>query len=689
MTAAEVRRKMLTKLAESKLDARDAQRLGFVPMLSPPSGISLPAPGFVIPYHDADGKANRFFRYRYLEQPKKNGFAALVESKPLRYTQPAGMPPEPYFSRFVPWQEFFALSGSPAFKILITEGELKANCASKLGYACIGLGGVWNFKNRETWLIPSLKRLRWADAPVYIIYDSDAVKNYQVMQGENALAQELLACGAQVYVVRLPTLPGQGKTGLDDYLVAEGTEKFEELLKNTLQWKVSRALHKLNEEIIYVTNPGMVLKFDTRQRMGPGPFMQHIYANRVMEVDAVGPKGAVTKKKNAAVEWIHWDYRGEVDHITYAPGKPTIITEASEVNLWPGWGVAQELVVPGDVSLWKKFMGYFFKDADPEDRKWFEQWLAYPLQYPGTKLFSAVVVHSLAKGTGKSLLGHTMWKIYGQNYSEIDEDTLLSNFNDWAENKQFVMAEEISGGDKRALGDRMKGMITRPLIRINTKFIPKYVLPDCVNYYFNSNHPDSFYIEDDDRRLFVHEIRCGRLVNFDPDFVKAYDRWYKTPACIGHLFHYFLHLDLSGFDPYAPARETEAKRNMLELGRSEAGAWVASVREDPARVLRLGRVDGIIAEPSPHVSHTLMTSEELFAIYTSQNSGGNLTRPGLSRALKYGGFRQVNKGEPVFTARGAVRLWAIQGDRTKLEGMLPKQLTEIYNGERIGKKEKY
>ncbi|MFZ0630231.1 MAG: hypothetical protein WA374_09135 [Acidobacteriaceae bacterium] len=37
--------------------------------------------------------------------------------------------------------------------------------------------------------------------------------------------------------------------------------------------------------------------------------------------------------------------------------------------------------------------------------------MAYPLQYPGTKLYSAVVLWTAQQGVGKSLLGYTMQQI--------------------------------------------------------------------------------------------------------------------------------------------------------------------------------------------------------------------------------------------------------------------------------------
>ena len=114
---------------------------------------------------------------------------------------------------------------------------------------------------------------------------------------------------------------------------------------------------------------------------------------------------------------------------------------------------------------------------------------------------------SLKHGTGKSTVGYTMGRIYGKNYVEIRDHDLNSLFNEWAENRQFVMGDEITGGEqKRDIADRMKSTITQKEIRINAKYVPSYTVPDRINYFFTSNHADAFFVEDTDRRYFVHQI---------------------------------------------------------------------------------------------------------------------------------------------------------------------------------------
>lgn len=567
-----VRQAMLEKLKLSDLTDGDAKTLRFEPYIAADAmKLNLPAAfaGFKLPYFDLEGRLSKFWRFRYLESTKV-GFDALTDKKPLRYAQPKRSLNELYVPP-VGGTNWSVIAKDPSIPLIITEGELKAACATKHGHPTIGLGGVWCFKsNSERMpLLPMFKEFTWNGRIVYICYDSDAVTNYMVMQAENALARELMLMGAEPMVVRLPELEGE-KTGIDDYIVHEGPEAFGELLGTATTWRAAQELFALNEEVLYVRDPGVILRMDTLQRISPRAFVDHAYSTRIYYEEQVSANGTKMVERSAAKEWLKWPQRAEVAKVTYAPGKPRV-TDRNELNVWRGWGVEAE---PGDISLWNQLMDFIFR-GDKEARNWFEQWCAYPLQHPGTKLYSCVVVHGVAQGTGKSLIGYTLGSIYGSNFTEVDDEDIHASHNEWAENKQFVLGDEITGGDKRAVSERLKRMITRRKIRLNPKYVPSYEVPDCINYYFTSNHPDSFFLEDADRRYFIWEV-IG--VPLSEAFYKKYDAALKNGELTRALFAYLLQLDTSGFNPNAPAPLTDAKKEMIDAGRSDLGSWVAMLR---------------------------------------------------------------------------------------------------------------
>ena len=115
--------------------------------------------------------------------------------------------------------------------------------------------------------------------------------------------------------------------------------------------------------------------------------------------------------------------RAEVERLTYAPGQLMDVEEKGVTcfNLWSGWGTAPK---KGDVKPFLALVDHIFTGAEPDAAKWFVLWLAYPLQHPGTKLHTAVVMWSPIEGVGKSMFGYTMKRIYGDNFVEIGQGHL-------------------------------------------------------------------------------------------------------------------------------------------------------------------------------------------------------------------------------------------------------------------------
>lgn len=649
-SAFDLRAAFITKIGESKLDSTSAKKLGLVPTPKAPKDLQFTEPGIVIPYFDLSGNKTQFYRYRYLKQPTYTGFAAMAKRKPLKYTQPKSSLNELYLPPLVDWEEIAADSLKP---ILITEGEFKAASATlNTEYPCIGLGGVWSWKStsRKMPMIPGFDLFNWDQRPVYIVYDSDAVTNPMVMQAENALAKALTELGAEPHIVRLPMGPENEKVGLDDYLIWKGEEGLEELLENSEVWESAKELHKLNEEVVYVRDPGLILRLDTLQRMAPRAFIDHAFSTRVYYEEVVTKKSTKLEKKSAPREWIQWPNRAEVPRVTYAPGEGKI-TDKRELNIWPGWGLHGDLQpVKGDIRPWKDLLDFLF-GAQLESRQWFERWCAYPIQYPGTKMYTSSVMWGLRHGTGKSFIGYALGKIYGKNFTEIDDDILKASHNEWAENKQFVMGDEITTGDKRSASDRMKTMITRQLLRLNPKYIPSYTVPDVINYYFTSNHPDSFFLEDDDRRFFIHEVKGSPM----PDkFYKEIEAWLGPPNIQGPgvpaLFYHLLNLELGDFQATSRALMTSSKRNMMDASRSDLGTWVNSLKDDPDSVLRIGNTV---------IPYILWRSEDLLAIY-DPNEKSRVTANGLARELSRQGFIKAADGQGVRTEKGQCRLWVVR-----------------------------
>jgi hypothetical protein len=134
---------------------------------------------------------------------------------------------------FWPW----ALA-TPGLQLLICEGWKKSLAAVSAGWAAVALPGVQMGRRRgadgSERLIEALQLLapgrRWL-----IAFDAEAKPSTarKVAGAAGALARALRAAGGRVEVARLPLLPGEAKTGLDDLLAAAGPEALDRALADT------------------------------------------------------------------------------------------------------------------------------------------------------------------------------------------------------------------------------------------------------------------------------------------------------------------------------------------------------------------------------------------------------------------------------------------------------------------------
>lgn len=627
---------MLEDLKRSGLGPRDAAALRLEPLdeaqtkrllgFDPPQAV----PSYRIPYLDPGGKDTGFFRLRLLGETSG-------DRKPLRYWQPPGTLPQLFFPRAEGFDLAAALA-DPSEPLYLTEGEKKAKAGCAAGLLTVGVGGVWAWRSKRSQTvrlaIPDLDLVEWKDRHVLFVFDSDVATKPDVQDALRALAREVLTRGGRPLTVKLPPGFGGAKVGLDDFLVAEGRAAFDALEPEPLLGRLADELWRLNEELAYVKESEAVWRFENRRFLSREQ-LGLAYANR--RITLVDARGAV-KQTAVITEWLNWPQRSEAPRVAFEPGEKPKLADGT-INLWRGWGVAPKA---GDVKPWAELLDYLF-EGDPVARRWFEAWCAYPLQHPGAKLYSAVVLFSLRHGVGKSLVGFTLGRLYGDAFAPLSQEDLASPFNPWAAGKLFALGDEVTGSDKRRDADRFKSLITRELVTVNAKFQPQYTIRDCLNYLFTTNHPDAFVLERDDRRFFIHEAGGEPK---DRAFYDRYDAWLNGtgPAA---LFAHLLRVDLREFHPKAPPPRTEARAAMVSLSFSDLDSFAEGLAADPDGALRL---DG-----KPYL-RTLVTLEELLAL---ADPGGQrrTSKIALAKALRRAGFKPL---PPVRLTDGVTRLWALR-----------------------------
>jgi hypothetical protein len=657
---------MRVRLAESGLTDAQAKLLGFEELSSAETqrlGSQDNRPSMRIPYFDDQGKRTSFFRVRYLGAP--TGFAANL-ARPPRYWQPGGTLNEVYLPPLLK-ERWHAVLQDPTKTVYITEGEIKAAVACARGVACIGLGGVDVFRAAKRGmpeLLPVLQEARWNQRPVAIIWDSDVGTKPDALTAQRKLAYELMRRGALPKLLALPPGPDGAKVGLDDFLLQHSVEALESLVEEAPVYEEAAALWSMNEEVLLIRYPPLLLERKTNEMLSVHDFLTVSYADRKY---ATRDSEGKVKTKPLAKAWLEWPGRFTLNHLTYAPGQP-LVTEARDCNLWRGWGVES---VKGDVTPFHDLLDHIFAGAEPGAREWFLKWAAYPLQHPGVKLFSGVLVWGVSHGTGKTLLGLTLKDIYGTNGGVIGDAEIHGSFNEWARNKQFIVGEEITGTDRRTDTNRLKALITQERVNINAKYMPLVTIPDCINYFFTSNEPNAFFLQDSDRRFFVHEVTSHPA---PLRFYHEFDTWRFKRGGTAHLRYYLEHLDISDFNPKGPAFQTKAKRDMIVDNKSDLGRWVHDLKEDPHRTLMpLG--NALAAEKC-----CLFTTTQLHTLFNPMGDFHRSTINGFARELKSAGFRRAYKdGLPVMTKQGNQKLWIVRNSEHWLK-QGPKACAEHWDG---------
>ncbi|MGG7604646.1 DUF5906 domain-containing protein [Massilia sp. BKSP1R2A-1] len=236
----------------------------------------------------------------------------------------------------------------------------------------------------------------------------------------------------------------------------------------------------------------------------------------------------------------------------------------SHVNIFLGWPLSPR----ENGELIKPILALLASLCDAEDRvedcvEWILRWLAYPLQHPGAKMQTALLMFGEKQGTGKSLFFQdVMLPIYGDYGTVASQHQLDSTFTAWRSRKLFVLFEEVlSRDDKYSHNGTLKYMITGKTMSINQKNLPERDERNHMNSAFLSNEPQPIPIELEDRRFMVIEARRKQ----DPQFYAEVQRSIAAGG-IEAFYHFLLNLPLDDFNEHTKPPMTLAKERVIEFG---------------------------------------------------------------------------------------------------------------------------
>lgn len=549
-------------------------------------GVTFDVPTYEIPYFNSHGVRTGYSRLKNLDVKKKFGRATKSHKskQAFKYLQKANTAPHLYIPPVYDWPRNED-DKIVVDKLVITEGEKKAIKACLCGIPCVALGGVDSFKSakRGIFLLEEFDDFDLESTDIEICYDSDLNTNEMVRKAMHQLANEIATRNpASIgYVMLDGESTGNGKLGLDDFL-NEYQEGHEKRAFDKLPRKVDRrqdVMTIFDNELCYLESASKLYNIQG----------DRYYDSNAALVTDYGPKYKIadpddTRKKIAAIKvWL--EDRGDntwCEKLVYEPGKSRRYKpEGSKLDCINLWKPSAVKPIKGDVDLWLQLVKYVM--VTPKNYEWFMQWLAYPLQKPGTKLLQGVFVYSRTQGVGKNFIIEPLLReIYGKQYSLIVSSQLDSDYNGWVKCKQFIFAEEIWMSDKRdretTMG-RLKSQISNEFVVVNEKYRPEESFKNYAQLYMTANQSNALALEADDRRVFVVHAPEQQLAE---DFYEELDAWCKQPDSAGKVLNHLLHeVDISKFNPRANAPFTDDKDEIIEQTRDMVQSYIATLASRP------------------------------------------------------------------------------------------------------------
>ena len=230
------------------------------------------------------------------------------------------------------------------------------------------------------------------------------------------------------------------------------------------------------------------------------------------------------------------------------------------LNTWQGWPMRP---ASGKCDVLLDLIAYLCgKESNGNEcYEWLLNWMAYPLQNPGAKMASAVIMHG-PQGTGKSTIFQTLAKIYGDYSTVLNQRGLEDKFNsDWSDSKLFILAEEVvTRAEMWHIKNELKELVTGEWIRINPKNVAAYRQRNQVNIAYLSNENQPLPLDNDDRRhLVIYTPPALSEAFYDEVNIEL------EQGGVAAFYDFLLRRDLSGFHPKKRPPMTEAKKKLIAL----------------------------------------------------------------------------------------------------------------------------
>ena len=209
----------------------------------------------------------------------------------------------------------------------------------------------------------------------------------------------------------------------------------------------------------------------------------------------------------------------------------------------------------------------FNRIADPEFREWLKQFYAHMVQRPAVKMRSAPLIWSVAEGTGKNTICHTIPKLLAgeEYYQEVDQAGLNSDFNDYLIGKWVIALTEFRAGtraERGVIAKKCERWVADDMLALSIKGGRGCSVPNYTVITASSNHEDAAHISAQNRKWAIHHLNVPPMTEDEKTWI--FEEFLRLPRARAVLRHYFLNVPITTFNPNADAIKTKDRVAMIQ-----------------------------------------------------------------------------------------------------------------------------
>lgn len=222
----------------------------------------------------------------------------------------------------------------------------------------------------------------------------------------------------------------------------------------------------------------------------------------------------------------------------------------------------------GDCSRIKAFLLEIICSGDEDAYNYLIRYVAHALQKPEEKPGVKIVLGG-GQGTGKGTVGRILARIWGDTYLHVhDVDVITGQFNAPLVRSFIVFLDEALFVGDRRVTNKLKALVTEPLVMINDKSVSQYQVDSFHRFVVASNEKHVQHTDRDDRRDFV--LRVSDRHQGDAEYWTALYAEIEGGGTAAFM-HELSQIDLSHFDvrrrPMTRALMDQKLQSLDETGR--------------------------------------------------------------------------------------------------------------------------